>query len=148
MRLQKQFVAVALALMCVGPVCAQSVARVDVIATYAAIASASYDDSLASAKVMQRAIDAFLARPAAETLAAAKKSWLAAREWYGQTEVFRFYGGPIDGADGPEPRINSWPIDEAYIDSVKGKPDAGIVNNAKVPITKRQLASLNARDGQ
>ena len=75
-------------------------------------------------------------------LVPARKAWLAAREPYGQTEAFRFYGGPIDDAKGPEGRINAWPLDEAYIDSVKGKAGSGIINNRKIPLTKAKLASL------
>jgi putative iron-regulated protein len=127
---------------------AQPVTRDAVVLQYRGIVAASYEDAIASAKAMQREIDAFVAKPSAPALQAARQSWLAAREWYGQTEAFRFYGGPIDGADGPEPRINSWPVDEAYIDGVAGKPAGGIINNTKVPIAKQQLAALNARGGQ
>ena len=47
-----------------------------------------------------------------------------ARDDYGPTEAFRFYDGPIDNPDdGPEGQINAWPMDEAYVDYVEGKPD-------------------------
>ena len=91
---------------------------------YAALVEASYADTLTAAKTMQQAIDAFAKSPSADTLAAARKAWLAAREFYGQTEAFRFYGGPIDDANGPEGRINAWPMDESYVDGVKSKPDS------------------------
>jgi len=146
--LQKPCAIVGLTLLLAAPVHAADANRADVVQHYAVIVYASYEDTLASAKAMQRAINAFVARPNAETMERAKASWLAAREWYGQTEAFRFYGGPIDGAGGPEPRINSWPVDESYIDSVKGKPDSGIVNDPKTPITKQQLAALNGSGGQ
>jgi putative iron-regulated protein len=138
----------ALSWLLTGPVCAETTSGDAVVQHYAAIVYASYEDNLASAKEMQRVINAFVARPDKASLDAAKASWLAAREWYGQTEAFRFYGGPIDGVDGPEPRINSWPVDESYIDAVREKPGSGIVNHPKVPITKRQLASLNGRSGE
>jgi putative iron-regulated protein len=49
---------------------------------------------------------------------------------YGVTEVFRFYGGPIDRAvDGVEGLVNTWPLDEAYIDYVEGDSESGIVND-------------------
>ncbi|HNI09306.1 MAG TPA: imelysin family protein, partial [Thiobacillaceae bacterium] len=63
---------------------------------YAGMVYANYEDTLQAAQAMKRAIDAFLAAPSAETLQAARKAWRAAREFYGQTEAFRFYGGPID----------------------------------------------------
>ena len=69
-------------------------------------------------------IQAFVADPTDETMEAAKQAWLAARDDYGLTEAFRFYGGPIDNeATGPEGQINAWPLDEAYIDYVEGDDD-------------------------
>jgi putative iron-regulated protein len=80
---------------------------------------------------LKTAVDAYVAAPSVETLAAAKSAWIDARVAYRPTEVFRFYGGPIDDpADEREPRINSWPMDEAYIDYVMGSPNAGIINDA------------------
>jgi len=101
----------------------------DVAATYADIVFASYQDAYTSAVELQSAIDAFLDAPSEDTLQAAREAWLAAREPYGQTEAFRFYGGPIDDADGPEGLINAWPLDEVYIDYVDGDPDSGIIQN-------------------
>ncbi|MCB0070168.1 MAG: hypothetical protein KDE20_01865 [Caldilineaceae bacterium] len=116
-----------------------------VATTYADIVYATYADTLADATALQTAVDTFVAAPSEETLAAAKQAWLAARESYGQSEAFRFYGGPIDDADGPEGLLNAWPLDEAYIDYVEGAPDAGIINNvADYPeITQDLLISLN-----
>ena len=48
---------------------------------------------------------------------------------YSPTEVFRFYGGPIDDDNGPEGLLNAWPLDEVFIDYVLGNPDAGIIND-------------------
>ena len=62
----------------------------DAVATYADIVFASYEDSLTLAQDLKTAIDIFLAAPGEDTLAAAKDAWLAAREPYGQTEVYRF----------------------------------------------------------
>ena len=97
---------------------------------YAALVHANYSDTLAAAQDMQAAIKAFVAAPSADGLAAARKAWLGAREFYGQTEAFRFYGGPIDDDKGPEGQINAWPLDEAYVDYVQGKPKAGLINNS------------------
>ena len=153
--------AVAIALACAGPVWAQnaaapvssaaqvkSVSAPAVVAHYASLVQASYDDTLASGLQMQKAIDAFLAKPSQAGLDEARKAWLAAREFYGQTEAFRFYGGPIDDDKGPEGRINAWPMDESYVDYVKDSPNAGIINNRKVTITGKQLSALNERDGE
>lgn len=126
-----------------GSVDAAAVAR-----HYAALVFANYEDTLAAALDLQKTVTAFTAAPSAETLAAARKAWLDAREWYGQTEAFRFYGGPIDDDKGPEGRINAWPMDESYVDGVKGKPGAGLINNRKAPITKAALARANERGGE
>ena len=81
---------------------------------------------------------------------AAKAAWIAAREPYSQSEAFRFYAGPIDDKDGPEPMINGWPLDEFYIDYVDGSSDSGIINEiaAYPEITKELLAKLNERAGE
>jgi putative iron-regulated protein len=128
---------------------AQSPATYASVATnYAALVHANYSDTLAGAQEMQAAIAAFVAAPSADGLAAARKAWLSARESYGQTEAFRFYGGPIDDDKGPEGQINAWPLDEAYVDYVQGKPKAGLVNDAKFKITKANLAKFNERGGE
>jgi putative iron-regulated protein len=115
---------------------------------YANGALAGYEDALAAAQDLQKKVQDFAAQPSAERLAAARLAWVAAREWYGPTEAFRFYGGPIDDDNGPEPRINSWPLDESYIDYVKGKAGSGIVANKKQPINKVALAKLNTKGGE
>ena len=115
---------------------------------YAALVHANYADTLAAAKDLQATIAAFIAAPSAEGLNKARKAWLDAREFYGQTEAFRFYGGPIDDANGPEGQINAWPLDEAYVDYVTGKPKAGMVNNPKFKITKAALTKANERGGE
>jgi len=89
-----------------------------VLKTYADIALAGYEDSLTTAQALDKAVDALVAGPSEETLAAAKRAWLAARAPYQQTEAFRF-GNPI--VDEWEGRVNAWPLDEGLIDYV----DAG-----------------------
>ena len=115
---------------------------------YASLVHANYEDTLTAARRLQQAVSGFTAAPTADTLAAARKAWLDAREWYGQTEAFRFYAGPIDDDKGPEGRINAWPMDEAYVDAVKGKPGSGLINNRKVAINKRTLSAANERGGE
>lgn len=101
----------------VAPVAAYAQApdEADVLATYADIALAGYEDSLATAKLLDAAVDALIANPSAETLRAAKDAWKAARIPYQQTEAFRF-GNPI--VDEWEGRVNAWPLDEGLIDYV------------------------------
>ncbi len=119
-----------------------------VVQHYSTLVYANYSDTIAAAQQMQKAIHAFLAKPSHATQNAARKAWLDAREFYGQTEAFRFYDGPIDNADGPEGQINAWPMDESYVDYVVGDDNAGLINNRKLPITKERLAALNEHDGE
>jgi putative iron-regulated protein len=139
---------IAAALAAALPLQAQSIDASQVVRHYAALVSANYQDAWSSAKTLHHAITDFTAAPTPQGLEQARSAWLDAREFYGQTEVFRFYGGPIDDDKGPEGRINAWPLDESYIDSVAGKPRAGIINNPKIKITKAALAKLNERGGE
>lgn len=117
--------------------------------TYASIVHASYEDSLSEAQELDAAVQALVAAPSDATLGAARQAWLAAREPYLQTEVYRFYDGPIDNpVDGPEGLVNAWPLDEAYIDYVDGDPGAGIVNDPQVTIDAATLESLNEMGGE
>ena len=140
--------ALTFSLLAAPSVQAQTVDAAAVVQQYATLVYANYNDVLSSTQTLQKAINTFTTAPSAQGLEDAKKAWLAAREFYGQTEAFRFYSGPIDSDTGPEGRLNAWPLDESYIDSVSGKPKAGIVNNPKVKITKANLAKLNERGGE
>ena len=123
----------------------------DAVNAYAEGVYASYTASVESARAMDMAIDAFIDSPDAASLDGAKRAWLNAREDYGPTEAFRFYGGPIDDEEtGTEGLINAWPLDEAYIDYVEGSPDAGIVNDpVGYPVIDAELLlSLNEQGGE
>ncbi|MEL6406915.1 MAG: imelysin family protein [Chloroflexota bacterium] len=140
----------AMVLVIAGAVSAQEDSDLDTLqqeamVTYADIVLASYEDSLTLAIELHDAIDAFLADPSEDTLQAARDAWRASNEPYGQTEAYRFYGGPIDGEDGPEGLLNAWPLDEAYIDYVEGDEGAGIINNTEdyPTIDAELLVSLN-----
>lgn len=119
--------------------------KVEALTTYAEIVYASYVDSADLATKLQDAINEFVANPSPETHQLAKDAWLAAQEPYGQTEAYRFYGGPIDDENGPEGLMNAWPLDEAYIDYVQGAEESGIINNidAYPTIDVDLLISLN-----
>ena len=125
--------------------------RAEVVENYADLVHESYQISLDSATTMDEAIDTFVADPNAETLAAAQDAWLTARDDYGPTEAFRFYGGPIDNEEnGVEGLMNAWPLDEAYIDYVEGSPDAGVINlpDEYPTIDADLLVSLNEQGGE
>jgi len=107
---------------------------------YADLVLASYEDSYNTAATLKQQIDMFAANPDAAGFQACRDAWLAARIPYGQTEAYRFYGGPIDDEDGPEGLINAWPMDENFIDYVDGAPNAGIINDpAQYPLISQQL---------
>ncbi len=115
---------------------------------YATHLHAAYVDSATSGRALDTAVRAFVADPSDATLSAAKQAWLDAREPYLQTEMARFYGGPIDDEDGPEGLLNAWPLDEVYIDYVVGEPNAGIVNDPSVEISEETLLELNEQGGE
>ena len=118
---------------------------------YADMVYAEYGASIASATKMREAIDRFLDDPGATRLASARRAWLTARDDYIVTEPFRFYGGPIDDPKtGPEGLINSWPMDEAYIDYVRGDAHAGIINDRKAypKITEDVIVEGNEKGGE
>lgn len=117
------------------------------VENYAQLAYTSYREAAVAAAQMQTAIAQFLEAPSTDSLNAARASWVAARPFYLVTEGFRFYDGPIDvasnGDPGPESHINAWPLNEAFIDAVKGQPRSGIVWDSSIPLTRE---SIIARD--
>lgn len=124
-----------------------------IVSKYAELVYKDYTRTYDDAIKLQKSIDTFLANPTEKTLKKAKKAWLTSRDTYGQTEAFRFYEGPIDFADengneGPEGRLNAWPLDEAYIDYVQGNEKAGLVNNPGLEITKASLTDKNQADDE
>lgn len=119
------------------------------VPTYADIVLASYQDSLEAAQELEAKVTVFLDEPSEDALADARKAWKDAREPYLQTEVYRFYDGPIDNPkDGPEGFINAWPLDESYIDYVEGEPQAGLINDSDVEIDRETLLDANERGGE
>lgn len=86
-----------------------------VLATYADIAHAKYEDSLAAAKALKAAVAALVAKPGEATLLAARQAWIAARVPYQQSEAYRFGNANVDAWEG---KVNAWPLDEGLIDYV------------------------------
>jgi putative iron-regulated protein len=124
----------------------------DVVENYSEIVLANYKDTYEDAMQLQNKINEFIAEPSQARMEAAKDAWLNARESYGQTEAFRFYGGPIDDEDGPEGQLNAWPLDEAYIDYVIGgaESNANIINSPDVfpDINADMIAELNEQGSE
>jgi putative iron-regulated protein len=109
-----------------------------VIATYADIALAGYEDALATAKALDQATDALIASPSAEALAAAREAWKAARIPYQQTEVYRFGNAIVDDWEG---RVNAWPLDEGLIDYVD--PSYGSESDENTLYTANVIANTS-----
>ncbi len=86
-----------------------------VVKHYAAVAHAKYEDALATAEALEKAVDALIAGPSEETLKAAREAWLRARNPYQETEVYRFGNTIVDEWEG---KVNAWPLDEGLIDYV------------------------------
>jgi putative iron-regulated protein len=118
-----------------------------ILDTYSKIALAGYEDSLSTAKALDKAIDTLAEHPSEETLSAAKAAWLAARIPYQQTEAFRF-GNPI--VDEWEGRVNAWPLDEGLIDYVDAsygtESDTNLFYNANVIANAKISAGGEAVD--
>ncbi len=120
------------------------------ISNYSEHVHSSYAETLRRAELLRTALYEFTATPSVMTQSVAKEAWKYAREAYGQTEVFRFYNGPIDRDGGPEGHLNSWPLDEGYIDYVKNNPTSGIINQVTnyPELTPELLNSMNELDGE
>jgi putative iron-regulated protein len=129
--------------------------RRPVVATYAKLVHATYEDALGDAQELQRAVDALVANPSELDLTQARQRWQAARLTYGYSEAFRFYAGPIDGDGGPEGEMNGWPLDENHVDAVRmdqynAAPGLNIVGDAKAfpDITPELIAAQNEAGGE
>lgn len=119
------------------------------VSSYVTLVYNSYDQAYKAATRLQTAVEAFLADPTEKKLELARSAWINAHLTYSKTEAFRFYGGPIDFSnekektEGPEGRLNAWPLNEAFIDYTKGNPKSGIINDPSIEITPE---TIRARD--
>jgi len=121
----------------------------EVARTYADIVFAAYSDSLRGAQSLEVTVTAFLKAPSQEGLDACRAAWTRARQPYLTTECFRYYGGPIDDASGPEGLLNSWPVDESWLESGAAERPGLIENTAQFPrITPELMRGLNQQDGE
>src|SRR5262249_46178422 len=96
---------------------------------------------------LDSAVSNFLAKPNASTLQVAREAWIRCRATYLQTEVARYYDGPIDRVEG---FINAWPVDENYVDYTTDDPTAGIINQPQQypTINRDLLLSANEKNGE
>jgi putative iron-regulated protein len=86
-----------------------------VLTHYADLAHTMYQDSLTTAKDLQKTVNNLVAKPSEANLAAARAAWKASRVPYQQTEAYRFGNVIVDDWEG---KVNAWPLDEGMIDYV------------------------------
>ncbi|MFN0049637.1 MAG: imelysin family protein [Cytophagales bacterium] len=127
--------------------------KIEVAKNYSNLVYANYEDCYNTALSLKSAIDAFVAAPSEAGLTTAQNAWKAARIPYSQTDAFRFYGGPIDDENGPEGRLNAWPLDEGYIDYTETNGaivNGGIINNTTnfATLTKESISAANENEGE
>jgi len=135
-----------IAAMGAGAALAQEPSTDAILATYADIALAGYEDALSTAKALDVATDALIANPSEETLNAAREAWRASRPSYQQTEAFRFGNAIVDEWEG---KVNAWPLDEGLIDYVdasygaesdeNGLYTANVIANPKISIDGKDV---------
>ncbi|MBK9130063.1 MAG: peptidase [Gammaproteobacteria bacterium] len=106
---------VLLAGLCIGGQVSAAPTQQAVLDHYADLAQAMYQDSLTTAKALQKAVDTLIRQPNEKNLTAARASWKAARVPYMQTEAYRFGNAIVDDWEG---KVNAWPLDEGLIDYV------------------------------
>lgn len=113
-----------------------------VLDTYADIAAAVYEDSLVTARNLQRAVNALIADPTEANLLAARAAWLDARVPYQQSEVYRFGNAIVDDWEG---KVNAWPLDEGLIDYVD--PRYGTASDENPLYTVNVVANASLKIG-
>jgi putative iron-regulated protein len=150
--------------LCIGGYASATPTQQAVLEHYADLAQTMYQDSLSTAKVLQKAINDFTSQPTEKNLTAARAAWKAARVPYMQTEAYRFGNAIVDDWEG---KVNAWPLDEGlidYVDASYGKESdenpfytANVIANKKLTvggenidaskITKELIGSLQEAGG-
>ena len=98
---------------------------------YAANVYANYSDTVTKAEALKTAVDAFVATPEpgdARRRAARRGSTRASRTSRPRPTASTTARSTTPRTV-PKAEINSWPLDEDYIDYVEGDADAGIIND-------------------
>lgn len=127
-----------------------------VLQNYATNLYQAYSDAVTDEQSFSTQVDAFVAAPTEDSLASLRTAWLASRAHYMLSEGARFIDGPIDGPpQNYEAMMNSWPLDEAYVDYVTDPTTGviddtqGLVNHPDVlpDVTSDAIDALNAQGG-
>lgn len=117
-----------------------------VLEHYADLAHSMYEDSLITARDLEKSIEKLIAEPSETNLQAAKEAWKQSRVPYQQTEAYRFGNAIVDDWEG---KVNAWPLDEGLIDYVSenygSESDenpyyaANIIANKKVQLSGKTI---------
>ncbi|MDI9348225.1 MAG: imelysin family protein [Methylacidiphilales bacterium] len=122
-------------------------AKADTVSkNYVFFVEKQYSTVLTALGKLESSLQALLNKPSELTLHEARKNWIEVRALYAQTEVFRFYDGPIEQY---ETRINSWPIRYQFIESdsynaVTGSQIIkGFLSNNSFDLTNEKIIIIN-----
>lgn len=122
-----------------------------VLVHYSDLAHAVYEDSLITARSLNKAVNNLIAEPTEKNLTAAREAWKAARVPYQQSEAFRFGNAIVDDWEG---KVNAWPLDEGLIDYVATRSygeesdenpfyTANVIANEKLVLSGRTIDAGN-----
>lgn len=136
-----------LAGLCLGAQAWAAPSERAVLEHYADLAHVMYEDSLITARALDRAVDRLIAEPTEGNVATARRAWKAARVPYQQTEAYRFGNAIVDDWEG---KVNAWPLDEGLIDYVSKRSygeesdenpyyTANVIANEKLVLSGRTI---------
>lgn len=125
--------------------------REAVVQAHVKRATAMWEESASDAQTLEEMVKTFTEEPTVEKLELSRDLWRKSRWSYSQTEVLRYQNGPVDHPEnGVEHELNSWPLDEAFIDGTIDNPESGIINDlAHFPsLSIETLRAQNASSGE
>ncbi len=90
--------------------------------------------SIATARDLQSAVGSFLVRPDTTRLEEARATWIKAHHaWLAAGFL------PQHDAGMATDRIDAWPMEEGFLDSLPAYPHSGIIRDVTIPITEQSL---------
>jgi hypothetical protein len=106
-----------------------------IINTLRTLTDAQNRNTLIYSDALLMAVNQFLASPSEETRTAFQQAWLKAHEAFASTRAL------IMDEENDELlfRIDAWPIQPGFLDSLPGYPDSGIINDFAIAISPETL---------
>ena len=120
--------------------------RRSIVRHYTTLAHAAYTDSLERTERLAETAEYLGEKPSPDALKAARQAWLEARKPFARATVFAYEGSPIH-REGRHARLDSWPVDGAYVDSLPQREETGFVNNPDKRLSDDSIAELTKNDG-